>query len=173
MPAQLHSQARMMQYIAIVTSIVMFFRCLGGVLALTIMSSIVNNKLSAALSAFFPSGLNSSALNSLGLIQSLPPSVLALVQNAFSDAVRWAYIALIPFASLGVVGAVFLREVHIERSSGSQKPRPRTETDGDTELGHMRNRSTSTGRPKATIYGPATLIVWCFQAVADKMGWRK
>ena len=173
MPAQLHSQARMMQYIAIVASIVMFFRCLGGVLALTIMSSIVNNKLSAALSEFFPSGLNSSAINSLGLIQSLPPSVLALVQNAFSDAVRWAYIALIPFASLGVIGAVFLREVHIEKRSGGQKRQPRTEKDGQADLRHTKNRSTLTDRPRATIYGPATLIVWVFQAVAEKIGWRK
>jgi len=173
MPAQLHSQARMMQYIAIVTSIVMFFRCLGGVLALTIMSSIVNNKLSATLSGFFPSGLNSSALNSLGLIQSLPPSLLALVQNAFSDAVRWAYIALIPFASLAVVGAVFLREVHIESSSGGRRRQAEMQKERDTEAGHVKERSASAHPPRATIYGPATLIVWCFQGVADKMGWRK
>ena len=162
-----------MQYLAVVVSIVMFFRCLGGVFALTIVSSVVNNKLSTALAVYFPSGLSSSAINSLDSIQSLPPSLLTLVQNAFSDAVRWAYIALLPFASLATIGALFLREVHIERSSRDRATRTREKRREDSELGQVVHNQATTHRPRQTIFGPFSLIIWCLQAIGDRMGWRK
>ena len=178
MPTQLHSQARMMQYLAIVTSLVSFFRCLGGIFALTIMSSVVNNKVSTALSSFFPSGLSSSSLNSLGSIQSLPPSVLAIVQNAFSEAIQWAYIALLPFVGIAAISTFFLREVRIDGNTKDEVRRAAKRNEQDTELGQIRNENeeaevTQRHRPRHRIYGPLGLIIWCCQAIGDKMGWRK
>jgi hypothetical protein len=178
MPTQLHSQARMMQYLAVVTSLVSFFRCLGGIFALTIMSSVVNNKVSSALSSFFPSGLSSSSLNSLSSIQSLPPSVLAIVQNAFSDAIQWAYIALLPFVGIAAISTFFLRDVKIERSANEEARRTAKGNEQDTELGQVGNTNvgvagTQTHRPRHRIYGPLGLIIGSFQAIGDKTGRRK
>src|SRR5271169_3475902 len=119
MPTQLHSQARMMHYLAIVTSLVSFFRSLGGILALTLMSSVVNNKIASSI----PSDKSTPSLSSLNSIQSLPPSILKEVQNAFSDAIRWAYIALIPFVAIAAISGFFLREVKITRTPEEEAQR--------------------------------------------------
>ena len=142
------------------------------------MSSVVNNKVSAALSSFFPSGLSSSSLNSLNSIQSLPPPVLAIVQNAFSDAIQWAYIALLPFVCIAAISTFFLREVKIEGSAKEEARRAAKQNQQDEELGQIRNENreavvTQTRRPRHRIYGPLGLIIWCCQAIGDKMGWRK
>jgi hypothetical protein len=174
MPAQLHSQARMMQHLAIVTSIVTFFRCLGGILAITIMSSVVNNKISAALSSYFPSGLNSSSLSSLSSIQSLPPFLLAIVQNTFADAIRWAYISLIPFTSIAAIGTLFLREVRIEKSSVQNSKLPAKPKPEDIELGNVAPENNEASQPpRLKFYGPIGLVVWCIQLIGYKLGWRK
>jgi len=181
MPTQLHSQARMMQYIAIVTAIVSFFRCLGGIVGLTLMSSVVNNKVAAD----FPSGQSASSLNSLGSIQSLPPALMQKVQNDFADAIRWAYVALIPFVCIAAISALFLREVKIERSAAEEARRAEQQTKSDAELGQVpADQSvkadsntdapvTRAHRPRVKVYGPVMGIVWCCQAIGDKMGWRK
>jgi CBS domain containing-hemolysin-like protein len=188
MPTQLHSQARMMQFLAIVTSLVSFFRSLGGILALTIMSSVVNNKISDAFASSSLSNntsSSSSSLNSLGSIQSLPPDTLSRVQDAFSDAIRWAYIALLPFVCIAAISAFFLREVKIERSVEDERRRE-AERNGDGEMGTSATESSTpvqsgvdggsavVGRkPRTKIYGPIGVIIWCCQAIGDKMGWRK
>lgn len=179
MPTQLHSQARMMHYLAIVTSLVSFFRCLGGILALTIMSSVVNNKVAAA----FPYAGSSSSLTSLNAIQNLPPAVLAAVQAAFANAVRWAYIAILPFVCVSAISTVFLRELKITKDPEEQAEHDAQQAKTDAELGNvpqMNEDGTATNpaqprkhKPRIKIYGPIGAIIWCIQALGDKMGWRK
>src|SRR5215471_20459407 len=172
MPTQLHSQARMMQYLAIVTSLVSFFRSLGGILALTLMSSVVNNRIVSSL----PSGQSSSSFSSLTSIQHLPPAVLKEVQNAFSDAIRWAYIALVPFAAVAAISGFFLREVKITRTPEEEAKRQQERNKTDAELGQVSNKNEAvprTRRPRVKVYGPVMGIIWCCQAIGDKMGWRK
>ena len=172
MPTQLHSQARMMQYLAIVTSLVSFFRSLGGILALTLMSSVVNNKIASSI----PSGRSTSSLSSLNSIQSLPPSILKEVQHTFSDAIRWAYIALIPFAAIAAIGGFFLRDVKITRTPEEEAQREQRRRKVDAELGQVSNENGEVPRarrPRVNVYGPITGIIWCCQAIGDKTGWRK
>ena len=181
MPTQLHSQARMMQYIAIVTAIVSFFRCLGGIVGLTLMSSVVNNKVAAD----FPSGQSSSSINSLSSIQSLPPAIMQQVQNDFADAIRWAYVALLPFICISAISVFFLREVKIERSAAEEARQAEKQTKSDAELGQVptgtsanadssvNTAATRTHRPRVKVYGPVMGIIWCCQAIGDKLGWRK
>src|SRR5271154_5086208 len=175
MPTQLHSQARMMNYLAIVTGIVSFFRSLGGIIGLTVMSSVVNNKVSADI----PSGESSSSLSSLGSIQNLPPPIMKQVQDDFADAIRWAYIALLPFVCIAAISVFFLREVKIERSASEEARKTEQQNKADAELGQVPHGSSSDGaatrthRPRVKVYGPIMGIVWCCQAIGDKMGWRK
>jgi fucose permease len=161
----------MMQYLAIVTSLVSFFRSLGGILALTLMSSVVNNRIASSI----PSGQNTS-FSSLNSIQHLPPSILKEVQNAFSDAIRWAYIALIPFAAIAAISGFFLREVKITRTPEEEAKRQQELNKVDAELGQVPNENGDVqraSRPRVNVYGPITAIIWCFQAIGDKAGWRK
>jgi hypothetical protein len=162
----------MMQYLAIVTSLVTFFRSLGGIVALTLMSSVVNNKIANSI----PSGQRTSSFRSLTSIQSLPPSVLIQVQNAFSDAIRWAYIALIPFVGIAAISTFFLREVKITRTAEEEAQRQQALRKTDAELGQVPRQGdvvTRTHRQRVKVRGPIMGIVWCFQAMGDKMGWRK
>jgi len=179
MPTQLHSQARMMQYLAIVTSLVSFFRSLGGIFALTLMSSVVNNKVADAFASAAKSG-ETTQYASLNSIQSLPPAVQLQVEDAFSDAIRWAYIALLPFVCISAVSSVFLREVKIERSSEEVADREREKNREDAELGRTTQETanqtgqvTRTHKPRIKIYGPIGAIIWLCQALGDKVGWRK
>jgi len=170
MPTQLHSQARMMQYLAIVTSLVSFFRSLGGIIALTLMSSVVNNKIASAI----PSG--QSTFNSLNSIQSLPPTILKDVRDAFSDAIRWAYVALIPFVAIAAIGGFFLREVKITRTPEEEAQRQHERNKVDSELGQVPTENGEVPRarrPRVKVYGPIMGIVWCCQAIGDMTGLRK
>jgi hypothetical protein len=176
MPTQLHSQARMMQYIAIVTSLVSFFRSLGGIVALTVMASVVNNKLISALGG----GISlSSSFTSLNSIQNLPPAVQQQVQNAFANAVKWAYIAMIPFVGLAAVGVLFLRDVKVERTQSEVVEHEHEKIKEDAELGQIPSGNEENAarplehKPRIRVYGPASAIIWCCQAIGDKMGWRK
>jgi len=165
----------MMRYIAIVTAIVAFFRCLGGIIGLTVMSSVVNNKVSADI----PSGQSSSSLSSLSSIQNLPPGILKQVQNDFADAIRWAYIAILPFVCIAAISVFFLREVKIERSAAAEARKAEQQNKSDAELGQVTSgpsedgAATRTHRPRVKVYGPIMGIIWCCQAIGDKMGWRK
>ena len=99
-----------------------------------------------------------------------------MVQNAFSDAIRWAYIALLPFVCIAAVSSVFLREVKIERSNEEQARQEDERNKEDAELGQTTNADGSPRRVyrrRIKIRGPAGAIVWCFQALGDKMGLRK
>jgi CBS domain containing-hemolysin-like protein len=175
MPTQLHAQARMMHHIAVVTSLVTFFRTLGGILALTVMSSVVNNKVASAFSGQNLAG----SFNSLTSIQALPPAVLLQVQNAFSHAIRWAYIALLPFVCTAALSSFFLREVKIPKKSEEEAEHQQARAKEDAELGQVPNvvsQSNETQRPhrkRITVFGPISGIIWCCQAIADKYGWRK
>lgn len=175
MPTQLHSQARMMHYIAIVTGIVSFFRSLGGVVGLTLMSSVVNNKVS---NAFANSPVANSNLSSLSSIQNLSPSVLSAIQGAFADAIHWAYIAILPFACISAISCFFLREVKIERSREEEQRKEERQKATDAELGDVPQGSNISGsprehKPRIKVYGPIGGIIWLLQALGDKMGWRK
>jgi len=150
------------------------------------MSSVVNNKVASA----FPSGAAmSSSFNSLTSIQQLPPNILVQVQNAFSEAIRWAYVALIPFVSLAAIGSFFLREVKIKKSSEEEAERQAQLAKDDPELGQVSKKegevlpdssanenstgeSTRSHRPRVKVYGPVMGIVWCCQWIGDKTGWR-
>jgi hypothetical protein len=170
-----------MHYLAIVTSLVSFFRCLGGILALTIMSSVVNNKVA---SAFPDVSSDNSQLSSLNGIKSLPPAVLTAVQDAFANAVRWAYIAILPFVCINALSTIFLREVKIEKTPAERAEHEAQQVKTDEELGQIprtdEDGTTTTAapqrpahKPRIKIYGPVTVIIWCCQALGDKMGWRK
>jgi hypothetical protein len=175
----------MMQHLAIVTSVVSFFRSLGGIVGLTLMSSVVNNKVAAAFS--FLSNSSSAAAassHSLDSIDSLPPAILTLVQHVFSDAIRWAYIALLPFVCIAAISSFFLREVKIERSASDEAKREKKRQAQDAELGQvMGDKATENGgeggqvvkthRERITVIGPGTGIVWLVQAAGDRYGWRK
>lgn len=170
-----------MQYLATVTALVSFFRYLGGIVGLTLMSSVVNNKVASALS----SNPHSSSLASLSSIQNLPPPILKQVQDTFADAIRWAYIAVVPFVAISAISSLFLREVKIERSA-KEETQIREDKSKDVEMGHdtrepdgAKQESAATGgthrmhKPRVKVYGPIMAIIWVCQAIGDKMGWRK
>jgi hypothetical protein len=101
------------------------------------------------------------------------------VQDDFADAIRWAYIALLPFVCIAAISVFFLREVKIERSASEEARKTEQQNKADAELGQVPNGSnldgvaTRTHRPRVKVYGPIMGIVWCCQAIGDKMGWRK
>jgi len=187
MPTQLHAQARMMHQLATVTSLVSFFRCLGGILGLTIMSSVVNNKVASAVPQLASASGGSGDLASISSISQLPTPLLNAVQGAFANAIRWAYIAILPFACVSALAAFFLREVKIPKKEKAEHQAGMAKEDVESgqipqekEKGGQETAQTSaagsavpTRKPRIKVWGPSTAIIWCVQALGDKMGWRK
>src|SRR5205814_1233854 len=123
-----------------------------------------------------PSSQSTSMFNSLNSIQSLPPKILKDIRDAFSDAIRWAYVALIPFVAVAAIGGFFLREVKITRTPEEEAQRQQELNKVDHELGRVpnENREVPRGRrPRVKVYGPIMAIIWCCQAIGDMTGLRK
>lgn len=106
--------------VAIVTALNLFFRSLGGTVGLAQCTTVMNAKVKAYFASLPPSAfadlsdgtaLSVEGLASLQSIDALPPSIQALVRNAFRDGVRWSFISLIPWAGVTVFFVLFLSRI--------------------------------------------------------------
>ncbi|KAI5119614.1 hypothetical protein M0805_007878 [Coniferiporia weirii] len=136
--------------VAVVTSLNLFFRTLGGTVGLAQCSTVLNAKIRAFFSSLPEStlaqlqgaggitSLSSGGLSSLQSISALPEDVQVLVRDAFRNGVRWCFISLIPWAALSAIAVLFLSKIHdTDKISGatpsSVETEPTTRGDGIDE----------------------------------------
>jgi hypothetical protein len=137
MPTQIHSQKRMMHHLAAVTSMISFWRAFGGSVGLSIQASVTNNLVARDTASL---GLSTSAgPQNLNELSQLSPAAAEAVRSAFSNAIRWSYIALLPFCCLSAVTAFFLGNMPTrdppaaeatatEKSESSEDPSEKTQS---------------------------------------------
>ena len=90
----------------------------GGTLAWTIVGAVFNNKvaesnLGALVGGAVPSG-KGAASGVIDALAGLPPDARAAAQGVFADAVRWAFVGILPFMGLCVVAATLLGQVWVK-----------------------------------------------------------
>ncbi|KAH7093229.1 major facilitator superfamily domain-containing protein [Paraphoma chrysanthemicola] len=127
MPENLHLTGMYRDKIAVILGLLSFAGPFGGTIALTIMGSVFQNK----MSAYFAGGsgsarfdINSSA--ALEAINSLSSEKLEHFRSAAASAVSWSFISILPFLAISILAALMLGNVWISRD----KTTKRRETSG-------------------------------------------
>ncbi|KAI8871425.1 hypothetical protein GQ42DRAFT_154506 [Ramicandelaber brevisporus] len=105
---------------AIGTSLVNFFRTIGGVISIAVMSAIMNNKLATELNQFPDGGLMIAAAKAGGqAMMHLTHEQQAIIAAAYVKALHVVFIAHIPFAGLTALFALFVRQVKLQDNGPS------------------------------------------------------
>ncbi|KAL2388443.1 hypothetical protein RJ035_003252 [Blastomyces gilchristii] len=118
MPSSLHAAGIWPDKIAPAMSIMRFCLPFGGTLALAIMGSVFNNKMT---SIFHPNsesqngGIDIQSSQSLDDISKLPLEVQEHIRTTGKDAVMWAFISIMPIMAISFVTGIFLGNVWIKK----------------------------------------------------------
>lgn len=105
--------------VAIVTSLNIFFRTLGGTVGLAQCGTVLNAKVRSFFESLTPSqlaglegvSLSPEGLSSIQSISDLPPNIQVLVKDAYRNGVKWCFISLIPWTGLAFIGTLFLTKL--------------------------------------------------------------
>lgn len=111
---------------AVVVSLNLFFRTLGGAVGIAQLAAVLNSRVRTFIGSRIHSGeispqqalqlLDSlNSLDSANGIFNLPPDLQAIVNNAFKDGLRWAFISLIPWSGVACILVFFLSRIPAER----------------------------------------------------------
>ena len=87
-----------------------------------ITNLIRSGAISGEDAAAIASASTSSGLSSLDNINALPGPIQDAVREAFRQGTRYAFISLIPWASLAFILALFLRKIDVTERKNEQKP---------------------------------------------------
>jgi hypothetical protein len=125
MPENLHLTGMYRDRIATILGLLAFAGPFGGTIALTVMGSVFQNK----MSAYFAGGNGSSSFDinspaALNGINQLPPDKLEHFRAEAAKAVSWSFIAILPFLALSIVAASMLGNVWISKSTKTKKEAP-------------------------------------------------
>jgi MFS family permease len=110
--------------LGVATSAATFFRSIGGSIGVAVFGEIFANRLAAALKT---GGAQLGALSGsathmtpaqLKALKAAKPDLFAHFLTAFNHALHIVFLASIPFAALGLVLALMLKEVPLRRTTG-------------------------------------------------------
>ena len=118
--------------VAVVVSLNLFFRSIGGTVGLAQCATIMNSKVKEYFSSLSAealgdlqnisiTSLSAQNLDSLQTISNLPPAVQELVKNAFKNGVRWCFISLVPWTALSFFLVLRLRDIHVREPDEDKK----------------------------------------------------
>ena len=110
--------------LGVATSTATFFRSIGGSLGVAVFGAIFTNRLTASLHAtgapLGQLGGNSIHLTpaQLGALKHSQPVLFAHFLHAFNSALHTVFLAAVPFAALGIIFALMLKEAPLRRTTG-------------------------------------------------------
>jgi hypothetical protein len=131
MPENLHLTGMYRDKIAVILGLSSFAGPFGGTIALTVMGSVFQNK----MSAYFVDGNGSSSFDinspaALDAINDLLPEKLENFRAAAANAVSWSFISILPFLVLSILAASMLGNVW----NSKDKPTSSSETHPDRDV---------------------------------------
>jgi EmrB/QacA subfamily drug resistance transporter len=107
------------------TSLLTFFRSLGGVFGTALFGAIFVNRLNVWLAKLMPAGARAHVSANAGgfnvppqVIWKLPAPVRDAITGAFVHAIDTVFWVAVPFSVLSMILAWFLREQHLRTTSG-------------------------------------------------------
>jgi EmrB/QacA subfamily drug resistance transporter len=110
--------------LGVATSAATFFRSIGGSIGVAVFGEIFANRLAAQLKSAGPQlgQLSNSAMHltpaQLRALKAQQPVLFDHFLHAFNNALHVVFLAAVPFAALGLVFALMLKEVPLRRTTG-------------------------------------------------------
>ena len=106
------------------SAVVAFFRSMGGSIGVSalgaLLSSQVSDQIASGLAKLGVSGgATGQSSTTLPDLQTLPAPVRAIVEGAFGDAIGNVFLVAAPFAVLGLVAVLFIKEVPLRTTVGT------------------------------------------------------
>ncbi|KAF2824089.1 hypothetical protein CC86DRAFT_457624 [Ophiobolus disseminans] len=122
MPENLHLTGMYRDRIAVILSLLSFAGPFGGTIALTVMGSVFQNK----MSAYFVGGNGSTSFDinspaALDAINNLPPDKLDQFRSAAAKAVSLSFISILPFLAISILAALMLGNVWISKDKTAKE----------------------------------------------------
>ncbi|WP_189271003.1 MDR family MFS transporter [Kitasatospora griseola] len=106
------------------SSVVTFFRTMGGAMGVSALGALLGHKVAAYLAEnFAKAGLPAAAGGGDGIpdLSKLPARIVPLVTDAFGHGVGTVFLVAAPFAVVGFLLVLFIREVPL-RTAADEKP---------------------------------------------------
>lgn len=102
------------------TSVVSFFRSLGGTIGVSALGALLASRVSADLSV--PGGGGAGAgEGAVPDVSALPEQARVVVENAYGDATAELFLIATPLAALALVVVLFIREKTLKTTSGAER----------------------------------------------------
>jgi EmrB/QacA subfamily drug resistance transporter len=102
------------------TSVISFFRSLGGTIGVSVLGALLAGRVTADLSVLGGTSGGSEA-GAVPDVSALPAPVRELVENAYGDATANLFLVATPLAALALVVVLFIREKPLKTTSGAQR----------------------------------------------------
>jgi hypothetical protein len=148
MPENLHLTGMYRDRVAVILGLLSFAGPFGGTIALTVMGSVFQNK----MSAYFGNGSSRFDINSpaaLDAINGLSPEQLERFRSAAASAVSWSFISILPFLVISIFAALMLGNVWISKDKKKKTVASADEKDAEPDVS-MQDQTQSVqrdGRP--------------------------
>ncbi|MCZ2860369.1 MDR family MFS transporter [Blastococcus sp. VKM Ac-2987] len=107
------------QQLGAATSVVSFFRSLGGTIGVSALGALLAGRVTEDLRVLGTAG--GSEAGAVPDVSLLPEPVRAVVENAYGDATAELFLIATPLAALALVTVLFIRERALKTTSGSQR----------------------------------------------------
>jgi EmrB/QacA subfamily drug resistance transporter len=101
------------------TSVLSFFRSLGGTIGVSVLGAVLAGRVAADLSAL-GSGPDDGAA-AVPDVSTLPPEVATLVRDAYGDATAELFLIATPLAALALLVVLFIKEKALKTTTGAQR----------------------------------------------------
>ena len=136
--------------LGVATSAATFFRSIGGSIGVAVFGEIFANRLAASLPATMRAAGQASVHltpKQLDGLKSVHPLAYGQYLHAFSHALHVVFLASVPFALVGFVLALLLKEVPLRRTTGRGAGMAAADAHGMPEAAENVSREVSSGSP--------------------------
>ncbi|RUS29735.1 major facilitator superfamily domain-containing protein [Jimgerdemannia flammicorona] len=104
--------------VAVVTTLINFWRTIGGVLGIAISGSIFNNKLLASLTSLQLDFSIAAARTNVAYVQMLPEAVKGQVINSYVQSLSLVFIVGTPLAGVTFLASLFVQHFKLKKTVG-------------------------------------------------------
>ncbi|MCK1799116.1 MFS transporter [Streptomyces sp. XM4193] len=110
------------RYLGSATSVVSFFRSMGGTVGTSVLGAVLAARVAEDIGAGMPAGAEGGGGHgAVPDLATLPGPVREVVENAYAAGTSELFLLATPFAALGLVAVLFLKEKPLKTTSGSQR----------------------------------------------------
>lgn len=103
------------------TSVVSFFRSLGGTIGVSALGALLASRVSDDLAVLGTGSESGGEAAAVPDVTTLPEEVRTVVENAYGDATAELFLIATPFAVLALIVVLFIKEKALKTTSGAER----------------------------------------------------